>query len=207
MYICRPPFWESFLQLILDRCRHLGWPRVNFWLVFRAPEWCFWWPTRGRHMARKESEKAANGLGDILERGEAAALRGIFWSCRGVLAVFRGKFFFLRVGASSGDLQWVEEEILGRVRDIHYCWGELVDIFLEAGRILGRVLKLEQEVFLEVWVSWRSEISWGSKLHREFLRESLQTEEEKFVLWSHQKHHFESGAFSFLKIPLHSLLI
>ena len=29
-------------------------------------------------MARKESEKAANGLGDILERGEAAALRGIF---------------------------------------------------------------------------------------------------------------------------------
>ena len=123
------------------------------------------------------------------------------------LGGFQGKIFFLRVGASSGDLQWVEEEILGRVRDIHYCWGELVDIFLEAGRILGRVLKLEQEVFLEVWVSWRSEISWGSKLHREFLRESLQTEEEKFVLWSHQKHHFESGAFSFLKIPLHSLLI
>ena len=32
-------------------------------------------------------------------------------------------------------------------------------------------------------------------------------EGEEFVLWRREKHHFESGAFSFLKIPLHSMLI
>ena len=31
--VCRPPFWESFLQLMLDKCHHLAWPRVTPGLV------------------------------------------------------------------------------------------------------------------------------------------------------------------------------
>ena len=33
---CRPPFWACFYATIFDRCCHLGWPRVNLWLVIRG---------------------------------------------------------------------------------------------------------------------------------------------------------------------------
>ena len=31
--LCRPPFWESFLQPMLDKCHHLAWPCVTPGLV------------------------------------------------------------------------------------------------------------------------------------------------------------------------------
>ena len=59
--MCRPPFGAHFLQLDFAKCHDLKEPRVHAWLAVGAPDWCFLWPTRGRHVS-KESAKSCRRL-------------------------------------------------------------------------------------------------------------------------------------------------
>ena len=150
--IVDPHLGLIFCSLLLARCGHLGWPRVNLWLAVGAPEWCFWWPTMGRHVS-KESAKScrrleergasclvslSGPLGDILEEGsqqrkEDKATRGEspWTTVRDSGELFLGAWagsFLEGVFHLSETKFWGEERLLAAVEQRRYFESLVRDI-------------------------------------------------------------------------------
>ena len=85
--------------------------------------------------------------------------------------------------------------------------GKKIGIFLDSRLLFERGFSIGDEVAREGGKSYRGERVRGEIFFLGDFWEEAAVEEEEFVLWRRQKHHLESGAFSFLKIPLHSMLI